>query len=314
MQEPKRKFRLNAKNLFLTWPKNDADAGDVMNKILERFGTDNVSYVCVSEELHEDGSPHLHALVCLKSPCNIRDASDLDVVGGGKHGNYQSTRKVSDVYKYVRKGGLFVEHGKYEGKTETEKVSSAVARQLKEGKPLEHVEEMDPGYFMLHQRQILEYQNFLSRKKLKMASRPPPLVYNQWGFTFEIGFEREFKQKQYWIYGPPNTGKTSLVLSLLEHGFRGFIIPINNDFAEWDDECFDFAYIDEFKGQLTVQFLNEWLQGSPMVLNAKFGQRKKTKNIPIFILSNFEPEICYKNVSSTAISALTTRIHRILTA
>lgn len=310
-EEPKRKFRLNAKNLFLTWPKNDVDSGTVLNKIVETFGMDNVSYVCVSEEEHEDGSPHLHAVVCLKKPCDVRNVKTLDDIGG-KHGNYQSARNVKDVYTYVRKGGKFVEHGT-PPKICVEKISETVAQSLRNGGSLDSVEEMDPAYFMLHQRQIKEYAQFVEMKKRKTAPKPPPLFYNSWGYCFELGVPREFKQKQYWICGPPNTGKTSMIMSFLDTGFRGFIIPTNNDFAEWDDDGYDFAYIDEFKGSLTIQFLNEFLQGSPMMLNAKFGSRSKKKNIPVFIISNFEPQQVYQNVNQVSMQALLTRIQIIQT-
>lgn len=308
-EEPQRKFRLNAKNLFLTWPKNECDSGDVLNRIMLHFGADNVSYVCVGEEEHEDGSPHLHALVCLKSKVNIRDATALDQIAGGKHGNYQSARKVSDVFKYVRKGGNFVEKGTSPCAEVPEKLSTRVATAIREGKPLEQVEEMDPGYFMIHMKAINDYSNFVARKKLKTQSVPSPLFYNQWGHRFELGVKREFKQKQYWIFGPPNTGKTSMVMDFLETGFRGYQIPTNNDFAMWDDDSYDFAYIDEFKGCITIQFWNEFLQGSRMTLNGKFCSRIKNKNIPVFILSNFSPRQVYQNVSDVSLNSLLTRIH-----
>lgn len=311
-EEPRRKFRLNAKNLFLTWPKNNVDSGTILNRIMEKFGVDNVSYVCVSEEEHADGSPHLHAVVCLKKPCDIRNVATLDEVGG-KHGNYQSARNVKDVYEYVRKGGNFKEQGT-PPQICMQKKSDTFAQSLRSGSSLEQVEEMDPAYFMLHQRAIKEYQTFCVMKKLKSTPRPPPLLINQWKNSFELGFSREFKQKQYWIYGKPNTGKTTFILDIIHSGFKGYIIPTNNDHADYDDNAYDFAYIDEFKGSLTIQFLNEFLQGSPMKLNAKFGSRQKNRNIPVFILSNFPPEEVYQNVGEISMNALLTRIHVINTA
>lgn len=310
-EEPKRKFRLNAKNLFLTWPKNNVDAGTILNRITDKFGIDNISYVCVSEEEHEDGSPHLHAVVCLKKPCDIRNVATLDEVGG-KHGNYQSARNVKQVFDYVRKGGNFVEKGT-PPQVCLQKKSDLFAQSLRSGSSLEQVEELDPAYFMLNLKKLTEYQTFIAMKKQKMLQRPCPLVHTEWKTSFEVGFSRTFKQKQYWIHGPPNTGKTSFILNLIQHGFRGFIIPTNNDFADWDDNAYDFAYIDEFKGALTIQFLNEFLQGSPMRLNAKFGSRQKNINIPVFILSNFEPAQVFQNVQPVSLNSLLCRIHVIST-
>lgn len=310
-EEPKRKFRLNAKNLFLTWPKNNVDSGTILNRCMDLFGPDNVSYICVAEEEHADGTPHLHAVICLKTACDIRNVAKIDAVGE-KHGNYQSARNVKDVYEYVRKGGNFVEKG-VPPKICIQKITETIAQSLRSGSSLEAVEEMAPAYFMTHLNQLTHYHGWLRLKKQRLVGPPPPLVITNWKFRFEIGFPREFKQKQYWIVGPPNTGKTSFILDLMQHGFRGFIIPKNDDFTRYDDDAYDFCYVDEFKGQIPITFLNDFLQGSPMHLNAKFGNREKNKNLPCFILSNFDPIGAYKNSAKTEIDPLISRVHIIFT-
>ena len=311
-EERPRKFRLNAKNLFLTWPKNNVDSGTILNRVMELFGSDNVSYCCVAEEEHEDGTPHLHAVVCLKKPCDIRNVTTLDDVGG-KHGNYQSARNVKDVYTYVRKGGKFVEHG-VPPQICIGKKSDAIAQSLRSGSSLDNVEEMDPGYFLQNLNRIQQYHQWIQVKKLRSSPLLPPYIINQWKHRFEVGFPREFKQKQYWICGSPNTGKTSFILDLIHQGYRGFIIPKNDDFTKYDDDAYDFCYIDEFKGQIPITFLNDFLQGTPMHLNAKFGMREKKKNLPVFILSNFDPIGAYKNSAKTEIDPLISRLHIVFTS
>ncbi|AUM61844.1 Rep [uncultured virus] len=308
----KRKFRLNCKNLFLTWPKNDTDPSDVMGALLDRFGYDNVSYICVSQEEHKDGDPHLHALVCLKEKCDIKNSADLNVAAGGKQGNYQSTRKVKDVYKYVQKGGKFVEHGEFP-QTDTEKKSSLIANAIRNGQSLEQVEEMDPAFFMLHMRLLTSYQQFQQRKKIRLTPPRLPMIYSFRKTLIEIGYPRVHKQKQYWICGPPNSGKTSLILDLSTEGFRGYEIPTNNDFSLYDDHMYDFAYIDEFRGALTIQFLNLWLEGSKQTLNYKGGSYQKQRNILTFIISNFGPYEVYHKCAQSEINALSTRLEIILT-
>lgn len=310
-EEPKRKFRLNAKNLFLTWPRNNVDSATVLNKVVELFGADNVNYVCVSEEEHKDGSPHLHAVVCLKKPCDIRDVTKLDAVAN-KHGNYQSTRSVKDVYNYVRKGGNFVEYGKPPTVCTGTK-GDAVAQSLRSGSSLEAVEEMDPGYFMSHLPRIMNYHQWISLKKLKETPKRPPLQITNWRFKFEVGFPREFKQKQYWIVGPPNTGKTTFIMELMEAGFRGYNMPKNNYWNDYCDDAYDFAYIDEFKGQLPMTLLNEFLQGSPMKLRGRYADVQKRKNLAVFILSNFDPYGCYENCKKSEVDPLVERLHIVFT-
>lgn len=307
----KRKFRLNAKNLFLTWPKNDLDSGVIMNKLTDLFGMDNINYVCVSEEEHADGSPHLHALVCLKKPCDIRDVKKLDEAGG-KHGNYQSTRNVKDVFNYVRKNGKFVEYGTPPAICKG-KITDLVAQHLREGGSLDSAEEMAPAFVMLNLPKLQTYCTFLATKRLKTMPRRCPLLINNWGKTFEIGFPRKFKEKQYWIYGEPNTGKTTFIEDLKQHGFRGYQIPKNGYYNDWTDDAFDFAYIDEFKGQISITFLNEWLQGSEMKLPGRYMDNTKKQNIPTFILSNFDVINCYKNVTFSEVEPLILRLHIIRT-
>lgn len=301
-------FRLNAKNLFLTWPKNDADAGVVTNNLLQRFGEDNVSYVCVSTEEHEDGTPHLHALVCLKNKCDIKDAHNLDEVGGGKHGNYQAAKNVRDVFNYVRKGGEFVEKGTPPVKPNESK-SRMIANHLLEGKSLASAIEMDPGFCLLHLRAIQSFQMEVANMEKKKRIRPPPLCYSLKGTLIEVGFARHFKQKQYWIWGAPNTGKTSFIQCLELAGFLGYQIPTNDDHCEWENGVYDFAYIDEFHGQLSITFLNQFLQGTLLRMNVKGRSVTKMDNIPVFILSNFPPERAWKNIQLVSQHSLLERLH-----
>lgn len=309
--EPKRKFRLNAKNLFLTWPRNTVSSGTILNRCMDLFGADNVSYICVAEEEHADGTPHLHAVVCLKKPCDIRNVAQLDSVGG-KHGNYQSCRKIKDVYTYVRKGGNFVEQGTPPLVITGTKADN-ISQLLRNGGSLEQAEEMDPGYFLQHLTRITTYHQWIQTKKLKTRVVRPPLVITNWKFTFEIGFPREFKQKQYWIVGPPNTGKTTFIIQLIEQGFVGYNMPKNNYWNDYNDG-YDFAYIDEYKGQLPITLLNEFLQGGPEVkLPGRYADVVKRKNIPVFILSNFDPIGAYKNLTKTEIDPLIERLHIVFT-
>lgn len=302
----RRKLRINAKNLFLTYPKNDLEPVDVMNKIIEHFGMEEISYICVGQEEHKDKTLHLHACVCLKEKCDIKDAGPLIESWGGKHGNYRNARSVSNVLQYCIKGGVYVEKG--ERPTEAkQKISSRVAEGVRSGLNLDQLDEMDPGYYMMNMKRINEYHQLHSRKRLKQTPPRPPLVLSKFGHQIEIGLPREHKQKQYWIYGPPDTGKTSMILDLLQEGFRGFQIPENNDFSAYDD-LYDFAYIDEFNGQLTIQFLNKWLEGTHQWLNTKGGSTQKTKNIPTFIISNLPPDRVYWKSNPEIFQALLARL------
>lgn len=303
-------FRLNAKKLFLTWPRCHKTTQEVLEAAVSKFSIDNIKYICVAREEHEDGTPHIHLALVLNTRCDIKSTEYLDELVG-QHGNYQTARNIKDVVEYIKKDGNFIEKGELPNKN---KISLVVAQTLQNGGTLDDIDELDAGFLLMHLTAIQKYQSFQIVKKIRKIKPPPPLLISRWRFHFEIGFPLIFKQRQYWIHGPPNTGKTTFIRELEEMGFRAFLIPTNNNFEGYDDAAYDFTYIDEFKGQLTIQFLNEWLQGSKMKLNTKYGAAFKNSNLPCFILSNFSPENCYKNQDSENIAPLMTRLHVINTA
>lgn len=102
-------FRLNAKNLFLTYPHCPGEPDALRDHLLQQLGAATVVYMCIARELHADGTPHLHAFVGCNTAVNIRSADRLDF--DGHHGNYQSTRSPKNVIRYVKKDDQFIEYG-----------------------------------------------------------------------------------------------------------------------------------------------------------------------------------------------------------
>ena len=72
----------------------------------------------------------------------------------------------------------------------------------------------------------------------------------------------------------------------------------------------ELLWMDEFKGQKTIQFLNLVAQGAPMTLRIKGAQKMKLKNIPLIVLSNLTIAQCYHKAvekSPHLVEALQTR-------
>lgn len=112
-------FRLQSKKLFLTYPQCPIDkeiALDLLKEILTNFGP---SYIVVSSELHQDGSPHLHAFVALNKKYDSRQPDCLDLINPADdaryHGNYQGARNAGHSKQYVKKDGNFIEWGQEGG-------------------------------------------------------------------------------------------------------------------------------------------------------------------------------------------------------
>ena len=119
----------------------------------------------VCRELHEDGSPHIHAFVLLKDLFNCQNERfwDLD----GHHGEYQKARDITAVAKYIKKDGDYIEDGVIDWK---EKLDAKKAHRkylgelmIKEGTTLKD---------LLHEDPSLALKQPTSRRAWPRASRP----------------------------------------------------------------------------------------------------------------------------------------------
>jgi len=92
-------FAFDGQYAFLTYPRS----GELSRERLRDFavGTWGVARFLIARELHEDGNPHLHALLYWKRRKRFRGADCFDV--DGNHPNIQRPRDIRDVYTYVRK-------------------------------------------------------------------------------------------------------------------------------------------------------------------------------------------------------------------
>ncbi len=310
----RRPFRLQARNLYLTYPRCERGHAEVMTRIRERFGDGQIDYVVVGRELHADGSHHLHVALGLKSRVNYRTPACLDWVTG-QHGNYQSTRDRVHVLRYCIKDGDYSQHGivvddylrarkKHKGKQ-----SEAVAKEVQDGKSLKEISDAYPGFTLMNLPKIKAYQSFVENTHggealdgnvqpiLSLSISPVERKLYAWLRSNLHGRPtRPFGKKQMYLHGPTNLGKTSLVMTLMT-SFRIYWMPMEeNFFDDYHDKRYDLIVADEYSGQKTIQFMNAFVQGAPKVLRIKGGQVMKRKNLPLIILSNYSPAECYRNV------------------
>lgn len=85
IEEKKPKFALakqirDVKNIFLTYPKCPHDKLDMLS-MFELKLPNNIEHYVIARELHEDGSPHIHAYLRLKKVLKIRDMNYFDIKG-----------------------------------------------------------------------------------------------------------------------------------------------------------------------------------------------------------------------------------------
>ena len=89
--DDKKRFRLQAKRLFLTYPQCPAPKEILLQKLQEKLGQLGIEKYVIGQEEHKDGNLHLHAIVSMKKKCNIVSPRALDIEFDGVqyHGKYE---------------------------------------------------------------------------------------------------------------------------------------------------------------------------------------------------------------------------------
>lgn len=298
----KTKFRMQGKNFTITFPQCDVPRTTAVERICAKYGDELQGYI-VCEELHKDGTPHLHAFLQFKEKQHFRDPNCFDFIGG-QHGNYQVTKNIRKWVTYITKEENYTAKGVDVKSIKSKKApkNEEVAQMIMEGKSLREINEKNPGYVMLNKRKLEEYESWIScerSKKSKIDWIVPKLdgltgsqlKIAEW-ICKNIRQQRSFKAPQLFITGTANLGKTSLV-EWLEKSLSVYHIPITEEFYDLYSDDYDLVVMDEFKGQKTIQWMNMFLQGSPMNIRKKGSQYMKMKNMPVIILSNYSLGECY---------------------
>lgn len=81
---------------------------------------------------------------------------------------------------------------------------------------------------------------------------------------------------------------------------KPYIISSDEDwYCDFQNNCFDFAILDEFKANKSIQWMNSWLEGARMKLKKKglAAGYVKTHNLPTIVCSNYSLEECYHKVA-----------------
>lgn len=106
-KEGKKRFRLQGKHLFLTYPKIIIEREKVLEQLKQKTKPRIIEKYVISTEKHETGEEHVHVYLGLEKKINIEDKNRLDLEKGEekRHGNYQSCRSYNNVINYIIKEG-----------------------------------------------------------------------------------------------------------------------------------------------------------------------------------------------------------------
>jgi len=171
-------FRLNAKNVFLTYPQCDT-LPSLLGTHLETLRP--ASYILVVREKHQDGHYHLHALVQWVDKINVRDNRWFD--HNGFHPNIQPARDVSAVRDYILKAVPEIPNdddiwtmGSFSSNKKTDKWL-AVANATSEEECIAAALEASPRDFVLQHDRITDYARKKSRR-IELYQHDPNISFN----------------------------------------------------------------------------------------------------------------------------------------
>ncbi len=314
---------LRVTNLFVTWPQCVVPKEECGRLLMEKY---DPYWTVVVQEKHKTSGVHLHAVLKLRKRTRVL-FSDLDAIVG-KRGNYQAARSLPDVLKYVVKEdptpyckGIDVKKYLEEFAKKRSHKGDEVMKLLKDGGDLDTIVDRFPGYALVNKRKIEDMQVYLAKKKSKTdlkdwepigrdmyrdIEEDPVDVIANW-LSKNVLKDRVFKQKQLYVWGPTNMGKSSLIMSLAPY-LRLYSIPHHNSHEDYEDGMYDLAFMDEFKAQKKIQWLNAWLDGGIFSLKGRYKQVIKTQNIPTIILSNYSLVELYSDSTDAELATIRGRL------
>lgn len=272
-----------AKGWFCTFPQCPVKK-EVCLKCLD--GKLDIEEYVICEELHQDGSPHLHAFIKLwrkkRFNATMFDIEDLD--GTVYHGNYQKAKSFRAVVRYVLKGKNYISN--FDVKKYLDRKGKLTKEDL-----LREVDDVLDDKKITPLQVANWYRNSCVYKMLQRKRLPDELPE---------------KKRHLWIYGPSNTGKTTMLRNQMrERGEEHFFeIPTNNDWVGYSDQYY--LWMDEYKGQLTIQQLNRICDGGAK-MNVKGATVQLRWDCQVIILSNYSISECYSKVDQILLDSLYNR-------
>lgn len=328
------KFRIQSKNLFLTFPKVESNSTltDIINLIKTK--EKNIKYILVSQESHKDGSTHYHIYLNYSIKKNIQSAKYYNYIFN-KHGDYQKVKHIKSTINYIKKDGDFQEWGIIP--TSKNDIFKDILLDIKEGHiTADKVIEEDKleitelfnkiGNLDRFERRIKQQQyDALQRSKEKIKDIDLDLFNDD--FLEIMTFikynlnNRKFKSPMLHIWSSDtDTGKTS-ILNYLHKRTSTYLWPDDTWFQHYSNNLYQFILWDEFNLYgWKIPFLSKFFAGNPMSLPVKGGHAYKHDN-PLIIMTSNQPLVEHidrkyytmgkKINESLAVKVLSTRIKEI---
>nr|QBO66564.1 replication associated protein [Duranta leaf curl virus] len=306
-------FQVKAQNIFLTYPKWPIPKEQMLELLKYISCSSNKLFIRVSQEKHEDGSLHFHALIQFKGKFQFRNNRHFDLTHPNTstqfHPNIQGAKSSSDVKSYIEKDGDYIDWGQFQidGRSARggQQTANDVAAKALNAGPAEAAlaiirEKLPKDY-------VLQFHNLNSN--LDRIFTPPIEVYvspfssssfdqvpeaiEEWASENVVGAAaRPMRPISIVIEGDSRTGKTMWARSLGPHNYLcGHLnlspkVYSNDAWYNVIDDV-DPHYLKHFKEFMGAQ--RDWQS------NTKYGKPVQIKGgIPTIFLCNPGPNSSYK--------------------
>lgn len=274
-------FKFNAVKVFLTYPKCPLTKEEVLESLQTRY---SLRFYTISEEKHADGSPHLHAVLVFSERVHRTDPRCFDLGVYHPHiKNLKTQKDLEEARRYTCKDNVFITNV-----TEVVSKRTQLAQTLIEyGRIDKKIIIENPDLLFLNYSSISSWLSYV-RKPVEVL--PPTL-----------------KLRHLWFHGPSNCGKTHLLRIVRSYFAFPAELPTNNDYRAINDHT-DLLYLDEYKGDLSVQTLNRLCDGDTK-LNTKGGSTLILYP-KVIICSNYSIRDCYRNIEDHIYDSLLNRFEQ----
>nr|QIJ32436.1 replication protein [Malvastrum yellow vein Honghe virus] len=312
MPQPK-KFLINAKNYFLTYPQCSLTKEEALSQLQNLNTPTNQKYIKICRELHKNGSPHLHVLVQFEGKYKCQNNRFFDLVSPTRsahfHPNIQGAKSSSDVKSYIHKDGDTLEWGEFQidgrsARGGQQSANDAYAKALNAGsksEALNVIKELAPKDY------VLQFHNLNSN--LDRIFTPPmeeyispfssssfdrvPEELEEWACENVVdAAARPLRPQSIVIEGDSRTGKTMWARSLGLHNYLCGHLDLSpkvysNDAWYNVIDDVDPHFLKHFKEFMGAQ--RDWQS------NTKYGKPVQIKGgIPTIFLCNPGPNSSYK--------------------
>ncbi|AUT11866.1 replication associated protein [Juncus maritimus associated virus] len=303
---PPKRFQIYAKNYFLTYPQCSLSIDETLSQLKYLQTPVNKKFIRVCQEQHEDGSPHLHALVQFEGKYKRTNPRFFDLISPSRsahfHCNIQGAKSSSDVKNYIEKDGQFADWGEFQidgrsARGGQQSANDAYASAINTGsksEALRVIRELAPKDYVLQFHNLSSNLDRIFAPEIPLWTPPFPLSsfnnvpeeMQEWadGYFGVSAAARPLRYNSIIIEGDSRTGKTMWARSLGKHNYLAGHIDLNSKVFSNDAE---YNIIDD----VNPQYLKHWKEfigaQSDWQSNLKYGKPIQIKgSISTIVLCN----------------------------